>query len=70
MSSGSAELKLDHLGPMVIAVDGTVSRIANWGEMAEIEKRNTLRIIGKRNRQRLEALRGEGEGEGEGKEGS
>lgn len=52
---------LDHLGPMVVGRDGTVSRIANWGEMTELERRNTLRILCKRNQVRLSALRGEKE---------
>jgi len=34
-----------------------MSRISNWDKMAEIERQNTLRIIGKRNQQRLAALR-------------
>ncbi|KAH0362542.1 hypothetical protein KCU65_g8018, partial [Aureobasidium melanogenum] len=48
---------LDHLGPMVVNKDGTISRITNWDKMAEIEKRNTLRILQKRNKQRLDALK-------------
>ncbi|KAM0698026.1 hypothetical protein Q7P36_001489 [Cladosporium allicinum] len=66
MSNGSTTVSLDHLGPMVVNVDGSMSRISNWDKMAEIEKKNTLRIIGKRNKSRLEALkkaRGEGEEE-------
>ena len=65
MSNGSTTVSLDHLGPMVVNVDGSMSRISNWDKMAEIEKKNTLRIIGKRNKSRLEALkkaRGEEEG--------
>ncbi|KAF2258336.1 hypothetical protein CC78DRAFT_479039 [Lojkania enalia] len=58
MSSGSA-VKLDHLGPMVVNRDGTLSRIANWEHMTEIERQNTLRILGKRNQLRMEALKGE-----------
>jgi hypothetical protein len=57
MSNGSTTVSLDHLGPMVVNVDGTMSRISNWDKMAEIEKKNTLRIIGKRNKSRLEALK-------------
>lgn len=57
MSNGDASVKLDHLGPMVVNVDGTLSRISNWDKMADIEKENTLRIIKKRNQARLEALR-------------
>ncbi|KAK6585920.1 hypothetical protein PZA11_000977 [Diplocarpon coronariae] len=57
MSKGDTSVKLDHLGPMVVNVDGTLSRIANWETMADIEKENTLRIIGNRNQSRLKALR-------------
>lgn len=69
MSTGGNTVSLDHLGPMVVNVDGTMSRISNWDKMAEIEKKNTLRIISKRNKERLAALKGaaaaQGEGEGE-----
>lgn len=54
--SGST-VTLDHLGPMVVNTDGTLSRISNWEQMTEIEKKNTMRILGKRNKQRLEAVR-------------
>jgi hypothetical protein len=56
VSTGSA-VKLDHLGPMVVNRDGTLSRIGNWEQMADIERQNTLRVLGKRNKQRLEALK-------------
>ncbi|EGO57110.1 hypothetical protein NEUTE1DRAFT_66131 [Neurospora tetrasperma FGSC 2508] len=56
---------LDNLGPMVVHKDGTISRIANWPEMTEIERENTLRILGKRNQLRLTNLR-EGRVNGEG----
>ncbi|KAJ0304249.1 hypothetical protein COL516b_006140 [Colletotrichum fioriniae] len=48
MSGGDASTKLDHLGPLVVNQDGTMSRISNWGEMTEIERRNTLRLAGLR----------------------
>ncbi|RYP39095.1 hypothetical protein DL767_002358 [Monosporascus sp. MG133] len=51
-------VKLDHLGPLVVNEDGTLSRIANWDKMADIERDNTLRILGRRNKERLAALRG------------
>lgn len=54
---GGSTVTLDHLGPMVVNVDGTLSRIGNWEQMTEIERKNTLRILGKRNKQRLEALK-------------
>ncbi|KAF4584316.1 putative fungal specific transcription protein [Ophiocordyceps camponoti-floridani] len=50
------EVKLDHLGPLVVNEDGTMSRIANWIEMTDVEKENTVRILGKRNKLRLAAL--------------
>lgn len=50
-------VKLDHLGPLVVNQDGTMSRISNWPEMSEIERENTLRILGKRNQLRLGKLR-------------
>ncbi|KAL6236366.1 hypothetical protein BDW75DRAFT_114511 [Aspergillus navahoensis] len=50
-------VKLDHLGPLVVNTDGTLSRIANWAQMTEIEKRNTLRVLGKRNRERTDKLK-------------
>lgn len=56
VSSGNA-VKLDHLGPMVVNRDGTLSRIANWEQMSEMERRNTLRILGKRNQLRMESLK-------------
>ncbi|KAI0518363.1 hypothetical protein F5B22DRAFT_645127 [Xylaria bambusicola] len=52
-----AALRLDHLGPLVVNEDGTLSRIANWEKMADIERENTLRILGKRNQMRLAKLR-------------
>ncbi|KAK1723801.1 uncharacterized protein BDZ83DRAFT_753177 [Colletotrichum acutatum] len=64
MSRGDASTKLDHLGPLVVNQDGTMSRISNWGEMTEIERRNTVRILSKRNQLRLAGLRGEKEKNG------
>ncbi|CAG7917151.1 unnamed protein product [Penicillium olsonii] len=57
MSGGGTEVKLDHLGPMVVNVDGTLSQIGNWAQMTDSEKESTMRIIGKRNQKRLEALK-------------
>jgi hypothetical protein len=56
VSTGSA-VKLDHLGPMVVNRDGTLSRIGNWEQMADVERQNTLRVLGKRNKLRLDALK-------------
>merc|ERR1712107_142383 len=52
-------VKMDKLGPVVVNTDGSISRINNWHEMSELEQKNTLRIIGKRNQQRLVKLKGE-----------
>lgn len=57
LSSGSGSVTLDHLGPMVVNVDGSLGRISNWAQMTEAEQRNTLRVLGKRNRARLEKLK-------------
>ncbi|KAG0291912.1 hypothetical protein BGZ96_004713 [Linnemannia gamsii] len=64
MSSGASQLevngqdiKLDLLGPVVVNEDGTMSRIDNWHEMADIEKANVRRILLKRNNARLTRLR-------------
>ena len=46
----------DELGPVVINEDGSMRRITNWHEMTEREQQNTLRVIGKRNAKRREAL--------------
>ncbi|KAK8170220.1 hypothetical protein IWX90DRAFT_366307, partial [Phyllosticta citrichinensis] len=56
LGGDGGQIKLDALGPMVVNKDGTLSRIANWQKMADIEKKNTLRILGKRNQLRLDAL--------------
>jgi hypothetical protein len=64
LSVNGEGVKLDHLGPMVVNKDGTLSRIANWDSMADIERQNTLRILGKRNQLRLGNLR-DGEAKGE-----
>ncbi|GAB1313597.1 hypothetical protein MFIFM68171_03807 [Madurella fahalii] len=50
-------IALDKLGPMVVGRDGTISRIANWPEMTDLERENTLRVLGKRNQLRLANLR-------------
>lgn len=57
ISGGGGTVSLDALGPVVVNKDGTVSRVTNWAKMTEIEKENTLRILGKRNKQRLTALK-------------
>ena len=50
-------MSLTHLGPVVVGVDGTLSRIGNWGELTEAERERTARRIADRNNARLAALR-------------
>ncbi|KAI8610517.1 hypothetical protein BC830DRAFT_1045971, partial [Chytriomyces sp. MP71] len=47
---------LDHLGPIVVGTDGTMQRIANWDAMTEAERSTTMRVVAKRNAQRLAKL--------------
>ena len=48
---------MDALGPMVVNVDGSLSRISNWDKMTDMEQKSTMRVLGKRNKARLEALK-------------
>jgi hypothetical protein len=48
--------KLDSLGPIVLNVDGTMSRIQNWSAMTDAEKESAFRLIAARNKKRKEAL--------------
>lgn len=50
-------VKLDHLGPLVVNTDGTLARISNWAQMTEMERKNTVRVLGKRNKERLAKLK-------------
>ncbi|KAK4608986.1 hypothetical protein CLAFUW4_14496 [Fulvia fulva] len=57
LSSGQGSISMDHLGPLVVNKDGSLSRISNWEQMTETEQKNTLRILGKRNQLRTEDLK-------------
>ena len=57
LANGGQTVKLDALGPMVVNVDGSLSRISNWDKMTEMEQKSTMRVLGKRNKARLEALK-------------
>ncbi|KAL4245438.1 hypothetical protein ABKN59_009454 [Abortiporus biennis] len=46
-------VKFDSLGPMVVNSDGTLSRIANWANMTELERERTMRVLAARNKIRL-----------------
>jgi hypothetical protein len=62
VSGAGSTVRLDSLGPLVVNENGTVSRIGNWHQMTEFERKNTLRILGKRNEARLAALKAKGVG--------
>ena len=47
----------EELGPLVVNADGTVARIANWKQMTDRERSNVLRVLGKRNKERLDVLK-------------
>jgi hypothetical protein len=42
---------------LVVNEDGSLRRIANWAEMSEREKENTLRVLTKRNAMRLKKIK-------------
>ena len=52
-----APILLDALGPIVVSEEGMLGSIANWDTMTDQEQALTLRRIGKRNQERLKALR-------------
>ncbi|PWN39877.1 hypothetical protein IE81DRAFT_272985, partial [Ceraceosorus guamensis] len=54
---GGPDVKLDQLGPVVINTDGSISRINNWEELSEAERATTLRLLAKRNAERVSALK-------------
>lgn len=58
LTSGSQTLT-DELGPLVINKDGTTARITNWDTMTSAEKERTIRILSKRNRERMAKLKEE-----------
>ncbi|ORY40206.1 hypothetical protein BCR33DRAFT_372379 [Rhizoclosmatium globosum] len=53
---GGASVTLDHLGPIVVNTDGTMSRISNWEGLSEGERKTALRVVAKRNKERLAVL--------------
>jgi len=57
------KVKLDDLGPMVVNTDGSLSRVANWEQMTEIERERFKKIVLARNAARLKALREKAETE-------
>eukprot|EP01031_Cornospumella_fuschlensis_P038306 gene38306-46549_t len=48
---------MDELGPIIINPDGTTRRITNWNTLSKQEQMNSWRVIGERNKKRVEALK-------------
>ncbi|CEG01241.1 unnamed product [Ostreococcus tauri] len=59
-----AKITFDHLGPIVVSEDGTLSRIGNWESLSEREREVAKRRIAKRNNERLAVLRAKESGGG------
>ncbi|GAA5991529.1 hypothetical protein JCM11641_000195 [Rhodosporidiobolus odoratus] len=59
VSTGESVSLFDRLGPTVVNSDGTLSRISNWSEMGDDERKRILRVLGKRNQMRLDAKKAE-----------
>jgi hypothetical protein len=49
-------ISFDHLGPIVLNTDGTLSRIGNWDQMTEPERCATKRMVARRNLERKKML--------------
>ena len=60
VSTGEA-VTLDHIGPVVVNTDGTLSRITSWHRMTDDERRVAKRRIAKRNVERLKVFAERGE---------
>ncbi|KAH7155035.1 hypothetical protein B0J13DRAFT_618519 [Dactylonectria estremocensis] len=58
-------IRLDAMGPLVVNADGSMARVANWTGMTDGEREATLRLLGRRNKQRLEALKAKRDVKGE-----
>ncbi|RHY81186.1 hypothetical protein DYB31_008748 [Aphanomyces astaci] len=53
---GGTSVALEHLGPIVVQLDGSLMRITDWATKTDHEKETISRVISKRNKTRLEAL--------------
>jgi hypothetical protein len=58
VGSGTS-VAMDHLGPVVVNTDGTLSRISNWASMSPSEQALTAKRIAARNQDRLAKLSAE-----------
>eukprot|EP00598_Pedospumella_elongata_P006279 CAMPEP_0184984150 /NCGR_PEP_ID=MMETSP1098-20130426/13181_1 /TAXON_ID=89044 /ORGANISM="Spumella elongata, Strain CCAP 955/1" /LENGTH=173 /DNA_ID=CAMNT_0027508083 /DNA_START=116 /DNA_END=634 /DNA_ORIENTATION=- len=50
-------IAMTELGPIIVNADGTLRRIENWSKLTKQEQANTMRVVTRRNKKRLEALK-------------
>ena len=48
---------MSELGPIIVNTDGTLRRIENWAQLTKAEQASTFRMVARRNKKRLEALK-------------
>lgn len=48
--------RLDRLGPVILNLDGSMSRITNWDNMSPNEQATAMRLVAKRNEERRKQL--------------
>lgn len=56
VGTGESSTSFEDLGPVVLNEDGSLSRIKNWADMTEAERRRTGKVIAKRNAKRRDVL--------------
>ena len=54
-----------HIGPIIVNVDGSTSRIGNWDEMSKVEQEIAWKRISARNQKRRDALLKKNQEDGE-----
>lgn len=54
---GGPSLAMPDLGPIIVNTDGTLRRIENWSQLTKAEQASTIRMVTRRNKKRLDALK-------------
>jgi len=57
LDASGGTVAMDHLGPIVVNTDGSLTRITSWDQLSDHERSVAWRRVAKRNAERLEALR-------------
>lgn len=57
LNVGGEAVKMEQIGPVIVNVDGTMRRIANWDLLTQTEREWSWRVIPERNKKRLAKLR-------------